>query len=112
MSPRPLGGACLAKRPHGVRLIRSYSVRVAHKRLSRSRTGYAGYGQRVNSTPHRRLARAAAVLGVLWTGLIAVRLVVAAVRGQWTLAVVGIALLAGSAGMAAWAWTIIRSPRP
>ena len=57
---------------------------------------------------YRVLARAGAFLLLAWTLLLALRVVVAALRGDWVLTLVGVAVLAGSAGMTAWAWSAVR----
>jgi len=54
------------------------------------------------------LARACAFLLLAWTLLLALRVVVAVTRGDWVLGLVGVAVLAGSTGMTAWAWSAAR----
>ncbi len=55
------------------------------------------------------LARAAALFLMAWTLLVGIRVVVAVIRGNWDIAVVGVALLAASVGIGAWAWKVGRS---
>ncbi len=54
------------------------------------------------------LARVGAFLLLAWTLLLSVRVVVAVMRGDWMLGLVGVGVLAGSAGMTAWAWSAAR----
>ncbi len=53
-------------------------------------------------------ARAGAFLLLAWTLLLALRVVVAVMRGDWVLGLVGAAVLAGCAGVTAWAWSARR----
>ena len=53
---------------------------------------------------HPAAARGVALLLLAWTLLLAVRVVVALLRGDWVVGMVGAAVVAGSAGMTAWAW--------
>ena len=58
---------------------------------------------------HPAFARGVALFLLAWTLLLAVRVVVAVLRGDWVVGLVGAAVVAGSAGMTAWAWSMIRS---
>ncbi len=62
----------------------------------------------MDQTGKWKLALVPALFLLVWTVLLAARLVVAAIRGQWVVVFVGAAVLTGSAGMTAWAWTTVR----
>lgn len=58
---------------------------------------------------HPAAAHELALLLLAWTLLLAVRVMVALVRGEWVAGMVGAAVVAKSAGMTAWAWSLARS---
>ncbi len=69
---------------------------------------------RDGSARHRRpgVLRAADVFLLVVNGLILVRVVIAAVRRDWVLVLVGLAVLGGGLGLVAAAWEWARVDRP